>query len=125
MVDPLRSPPSGRSAAPPQRRARGGNLLIASLLATLLLTAIAAGNNRDGLLIAFTNTATEVLEVSVDGDRLLVIPPEKTEYLLATVEVFASPRTIEVRRFPHGERLARWQADLADLGDANFRYRIH
>jgi hypothetical protein len=84
---------------------------------------VTARGNR-GLWLAITNTSAEVVEVRVNGDRLLILQPAETQYLPVSVIVWNSPQSIEVRRYPDGLRLFQWRAGLTDLANNQWRLRV-
>ncbi|MGD9892011.1 MAG: hypothetical protein AB7R89_32125 [Dehalococcoidia bacterium] len=84
---------------------------------------VIARENR-GLWLAITNTSSEVVEVRINGDRLLIIKPAETQYLPVGAINWNSPQSIEVRRYPDGERLFLWRAGLTDLANNQWRLRV-
>jgi hypothetical protein len=83
---------------------------------------VAIGNR--GLWLAVTNTSPEVVEVRVNGDRVLILQPSETQYLPVGAIVWNSPQLIEVRRYPDGQSLFSWRAGLTDLANNHWRLRV-
>jgi hypothetical protein len=92
--------------------------------AAALLVLVIVWPGQADLVVAFTNVGDGPVEVSVGGDRLLIIGPHETGYLPVNPYVWAWPRRVEVRRYPHGEALHSWRADLTDLAQNRWRLRI-
>jgi hypothetical protein len=111
-------------------RRTGLSRLLALLAGVLVVAAFAAtvvaSSSPDvgDPVLTITNTSAEPLEVSVGGDRVRIIAGYDTEFLDLPPAVWAWPRRIAVRRWPHGELLLEWRADLSDLADNHWRLRI-
>jgi len=106
-------------------RSRVKNWLPVAVAAVLVggtLFLVARGNQ--GLWLAVTNTSSEVVEVRINGDRVLILQPAETQYLPVGAIVWNSPQTIEVRRYPDGLRLFVWRAGLTDLANNHWRLRV-
>jgi hypothetical protein len=97
-------------------------LIVAAVLVAGSLFVVASGNR--GLWLAVTNTSPEVVEVRVNGDRVLILQPAETQYLPVGPIVWNSPQVIEVRRYPDGQRLFTWRAGLTDLANNHWRLRV-
>jgi hypothetical protein len=97
-------------------------LIVAAVLVAGALFVVAKGNR--GLWLAVTNTSAEVVEVRVNGDRVLILQPSETQYLPVGAIVWNSPQLIEVRRYPDGQRLFSWRAGLTDLANNHWRLRV-
>jgi hypothetical protein len=127
---PALSSPPGPPVAPDLsvRRARLGRLfplLVAGVLITLLAATALAGTQADAdPVLAITNISDEPVEVYVGGDRVRIIAGHDTEYLDLPPAIWAWPRRIEARRWPNGELLFQWRADLSDLAGNHWRLRI-
>jgi hypothetical protein len=96
---------------------------VAAATAGLLFWVVVWPGQAD-LVVAFTNAGDTPLEVHVGGDRVRIIAPHDTEYLDVKPYVWAWPRRVEVRRYPHGELVVSWRADLTDLAQDHWRIRL-
>jgi len=113
------------SAPPAVRRPRPMTWLLVTLVAIVVAGVcflVARGNS--GLWLAVTNTSREVVEVRVNGDRVLILQPGETQYLPINAIVWNSPQPIEVRRYPDGASLFTWRAGLTDLANNLWRLRV-
>lgn len=110
---PARAPSVIRRWAPPIGVA-------ASLVVALLL----AVQGRTEHWVTFHNVSNEPVEVLVGGDRVLIIKPHASEALPVSPRGWSWPRRIEVRRYPRGERLLTWRADLNDLAQQHWQVRV-
>jgi hypothetical protein len=120
-----------QSGSPGLVARRAGLARLRTLLAPVLVAAafaalVVASSSRavGDPVLTITNTSAEPLEVSVGGDRVRIIAGHDTEFLDLPPAVWAWPRRIAVRRWPHGELLLEWRADLSDLADHHWRLRI-
>ena len=67
-----------------------------ALLPVLLVALVATAGCADEHKIWFENHRDEVVTISIDGDRLVLLRPHNTEYLPYSTAAWAWPRRIDV-----------------------------
>jgi hypothetical protein len=95
--------------------------LLAALL--LLCGAVLPAACADEPRIWFENQRGEVVTVSIDGDRLMIIRPNEGMYLPYSTAAWAWPRRIDVRRLD-GSTVSRTYLDASDLAGNDWQMFI-
>jgi hypothetical protein len=79
-----------------------------SMVVVTVALALVAGSCADEPKLWFDNQRDEVVTISIDGDRLVILRPHTFEYLPYSTAAWAWPRRIDVRTLD-GRLL--WSAD--------------
>jgi hypothetical protein len=93
-----------------------------SMLVVVAALALIAGGCADEPKLWFENQRDEVVTISIDGDRLVILRPRTWEYLPYSTAAWAWPRRIDVRTLD-GRLL--WSAYYDADEFARERWTIH